>query len=79
MLKYARLMVEMPLEGQFLDYTEFANEKGVLIRKKVIYEWLPIKCDKCKIFGHTQEQCRKQENQRKEWRVKAPIISPDQA
>ncbi|KAJ8419959.1 hypothetical protein Cgig2_029098 [Carnegiea gigantea] len=40
---------------------------------------MPIKCDKCKMFGHTQEQCRKQENQRKEWRVKAPVSSPSTA
>ncbi|KAJ8421962.1 hypothetical protein Cgig2_022523 [Carnegiea gigantea] len=78
MLKYVRLMIEIPLEGQFPDYIEFVNEKGVLIRQKVIYEWLPIKCDHCKMFGHTQEQCRKKEDQRKEWRVKAPITSPDQ-
>ncbi|KAJ8436750.1 hypothetical protein Cgig2_009724 [Carnegiea gigantea] len=59
MLKYARLMVEMSLEGQFPEYIEFANEKGVLLRQKVTYEWMPIKCDKRKMFGHTQEQCRK--------------------
>ena len=70
MLKYARLMVEMPLEGQFPEHVEFANEKGVLIRQKVIYEWLPTKCDKCKMFGHVQEHYRKQEQQKKEWRVK---------
>ena len=35
MLKYARLLVEMPLEGKFPYYIEFANEKGVLIRQKV--------------------------------------------
>ncbi|KAJ8429696.1 hypothetical protein Cgig2_004495 [Carnegiea gigantea] len=78
MLKYARLMVEMPLEGHFPEYIEFANEKGLLLRQKVIYEWLPIKCDKCKIFRHTHDQCRKQENQRKELRVKAPVTSPEQ-
>ena len=59
MLRYARLLVEMPLEGQFLEYIEFANEKGLLLRQKVIYEWLPIKCAQYKMFGHTQEHCRK--------------------
>ena len=38
MLTYARLMVEMSLEGPFPDYIDFANEKGVLIRQQVIYE-----------------------------------------
>ncbi|KAJ8421919.1 hypothetical protein Cgig2_025305 [Carnegiea gigantea] len=42
-LRYARLLVEMSLDGQFPDYIEFANEKGA----KVIYEWLPLKCTQC--------------------------------
>ena len=70
MLKYARLMVEMSLDGPFLEYVEFANEKGVLIRQNVTYEWMPTKCDKCRMFGHVQDQCRKHEQQKKEWRVK---------
>ena len=32
MLRYSGLLVEMPLEGQFPDYIEFPNEKGVPIR-----------------------------------------------
>ena len=52
MLKYARLLVEMPMDGSFADYIEFANEKDVLIRQKVVYEWLPIKYTHCGMFGH---------------------------
>ena len=44
MLRYASLLVEMPLEGSFPDFIEFANEKNVVLRQKVIYEWLPLKC-----------------------------------
>ncbi|KAJ8436062.1 hypothetical protein Cgig2_000358 [Carnegiea gigantea] len=69
MLKYARLLVEMPLGGNFLDFIEFANEKNVVIRQKVIYEWLPIKCSYCKMYGHSQENCRKKTQPRQEWRV----------
>ena len=65
MLRYARLLVEMPIDGNFPDYIEFANEKDVLIRQKVIYEWLPHKCAHCRMFGHTQESCRKKEGQMK--------------
>ena len=32
MLKYARLMVEMPLGGNFPDHIEFANGRDVIIR-----------------------------------------------
>ena len=63
---------EMSLEGQFPEYIEFANEKGVLIRQMVQYEWLPTKCTYCKMFGHSNEDCRKKDSRRKEWRPKAP-------
>ncbi|KAJ8430484.1 hypothetical protein Cgig2_021730 [Carnegiea gigantea] len=36
MLRYARLLVEMQLEGQFSEYIKFANEKNVPIRQKVV-------------------------------------------
>ena len=52
-LKYPRLLVEMPLDGNFSEYIEFANEKDVLIRQRMVYEWLPIKCSHCSMFEHT--------------------------
>ena len=52
MLGYARLLVEMQSEGQFIEYIEIANEKNVLIRQKVVYEWMPFKCTHCKMFEH---------------------------
>jgi len=60
----------MSIGGSFAEYIEFANEKEVLIRQKVIYEWLPLKCTYCKMFGHTHETYKKKENPRKEWSVK---------
>ena len=59
MLKYARLLVEIPLEGSFPDFIEFANEKNVIIRQKVVYEWKPIKCTHCRMFRHIKEDYRK--------------------
>ncbi|KAJ8434330.1 hypothetical protein Cgig2_010947 [Carnegiea gigantea] len=49
MLKYARLLVEIPLEGNFSNFIVFSNKKDVIIRQKVVYEWKPIKCTHCKI------------------------------
>ncbi|KAJ8419307.1 hypothetical protein Cgig2_009218 [Carnegiea gigantea] len=69
MLKYVRLLVEMPLEGHFPDYVEFVNGKSVLIRQKVTYEWHPLKCSHCKI---------KQDNHRKEWRVRSQVHPQEQ-
>ena len=78
MLRYARLLIEMPLDGQFPEFLEFANEKGVLIRQKIQYEWIPIKCTYCRMFGHPLEDCRKKNPQRMEWRVRTNHTQPDQ-
>ena len=78
MLRYARLLIEMPLDGQFPEFLEFANEKGVLIRQKIQYEWIPIKCTYCRMFGHPLEDCRKKNPQRMEWRVRTNLTQPDQ-
>ena len=69
MLQYARLLVEMQLAGPFPDFIEFANEKDVIIRQKIVYEWRPTRCIHCKMFGHTHDVCRKKSTTRKEWRA----------
>jgi len=66
MLKYARLLIDMPLDGCFPDYIDFSNEKNVLIRQRVHYEWKPLKCSQCRMFGHIADQCRRKEPQRRE-------------
>jgi len=70
MLKYARLLVEIPLEGNFPYFIEFANEKDIIIRQEVVYEWEPVKYTHCKMFGHTTEDSRKLVTHRQEWRAK---------
>ena len=32
MLRYARLLIDIPLKDEFPEYIEFANDKDVLIR-----------------------------------------------
>ena len=39
MLKYARLLVDIPLDGPFPGYIDFFDDDEVLIRQKVAYEW----------------------------------------
>ncbi|KAJ8422260.1 hypothetical protein Cgig2_029103 [Carnegiea gigantea] len=51
---------------------------NVLIRQKVSYEWLPLKCSHCKIFGHIQENCRAKTHQEMEWRVRSKEIQEEQ-
>ncbi|KAJ8438642.1 hypothetical protein Cgig2_016388 [Carnegiea gigantea] len=71
MIQYARLLIEVPIEGPFPDYVDFFNEKGQLIRQQVQFEWKPTKCTHCHMLGHTNDICKKKKEVRKEWR---PII-----
>jgi len=76
MLRYARVLVDMPIEGPFPTTIDFFNEAGILTRQEVHYEWLPIKCEHCKLMGHKTEDCRKKCVIRQEWipvgRAKSP-------
>jgi len=58
-LRYARLLVEMPIEGPFLEYIEFFNDDDLLIKQQVTYEWIPTKCAQCAMLGNTKEVCKK--------------------
>ena len=68
MIRYARVLVDMKLDGPFPDCLDFFNENEVLVRQGVKYEWMPTKCQCCNMFGHNEEQCRKKPGIRQEWR-----------
>jgi len=58
-IRYARLLMEMPIEGPFPKHIDFFNEDGILIRQQVTYEWVPTKCTHCAMLGHTEDVCKK--------------------
>ncbi|KAJ8421089.1 hypothetical protein Cgig2_025552 [Carnegiea gigantea] len=68
MLSYARVLIEFPVERPFPDYIEFFNESDILIRQSISYEWLPIKCLHCGMFGHNEPIYRKKGLVWREWR-----------
>ena len=70
MIRYARVLIDMKLEGDFPDYIDFFNEQDILIRQKIQYEWLPVKCLCCGMYGHKEEVCKKKDGPKKVWRVK---------
>ncbi|KAJ8419417.1 hypothetical protein Cgig2_003643 [Carnegiea gigantea] len=76
-LRYARLLIDIPLADDFLKYIEFANDKNVLVRQQVLYEWKPIKCTHCKMYGRLEEGCRKKQRVRREWRPVQHFVTPD--
>ena len=81
MIRYARLFVEMQIDGPFPEYIEFFNEDGILIRQLVTYEWIPTKCAHCAMLGHSEDVCKKKGVIRTEWRQKSqaptqPSVNP---
>ena len=38
-LNYARLLIDIPFEGPFLEYVDYINDKGVVTRQQVPFEW----------------------------------------
>ncbi|XP_062089269.1 uncharacterized protein LOC133795830 [Humulus lupulus] len=73
MIRYARVLVEMEItdDPPFIIY--FVNESGQVQEKFVEYEWLPIKCNNCKGFGHNLADCKK--NGSKGWGAVADASS----
>ena len=67
-IRYARLLVEMAIDGAFPEQIDFFNEEGILVRQSVIYEWIPSKCTHCAMMGHTEDVCKKKGVVRQEWR-----------
>ena len=69
-LQFARLLIDIKLTDPFPEYIEFVNDHDVVVRVQVEYEWKPIKCQHCKMFGHIDVDCKKKANVRQEWRRK---------
>ncbi|KAJ8432624.1 hypothetical protein Cgig2_033497 [Carnegiea gigantea] len=72
-IRYARVLVDMQLDGHFPEFIEFFNEHDILISQQVHYEWVPVKCKFCGTYGHVEDVCKKKTITRKEWRVKQPL------
>ncbi|KAJ8424525.1 hypothetical protein Cgig2_000663 [Carnegiea gigantea] len=75
-IHYARVLIDIPIAGPFSEYIEFFNEHEMLVRQPVKYEWLPIKCHHCAMFGHEEQVCKKKITPRQEWR---PVTKPPAA
>jgi len=41
MIRYARVLNDVPLDSTFPEFIEFFNDNELLIRQQVVYEWKP--------------------------------------
>ena len=67
-LSYARLLIEMPLNGPFPEHIDFINDWDVVVRQKVTYEWKLTQSSFCQMLGYKELNCRKKGKTRQEWR-----------
>lgn len=57
-MMYARVLIEVSVYGYFPNEIYFINELDELVSQKLVYDWKPTLCGKCKEFGHLKGSCR---------------------
>jgi len=60
-MNFARLIIEVKIDGELSYIIEFVNAQGLLMQQEVKYEWKPIKCIDCNFFEHGLTKCREQQ------------------
>ncbi|XP_074299770.1 uncharacterized protein LOC141630932 [Silene latifolia] len=60
-LGFARIMVEVDIDQSFPTVLNFLDETDKSQTIKVVYDWLPLSCTKCKGLGHLAENCERVE------------------
>lgn len=57
-MHFARVLVELDINGDFHDSISFTNEDDELLSIKVLYDWKPQFCSKCQQLVHFEDSCR---------------------
>ncbi|XP_050229137.1 uncharacterized protein LOC126678279 [Mercurialis annua] len=66
-LSYARVLVEMEVLKEFPHEVILEDEFGEQFVQRVVYEWRPPVCSKCRIMGHTDAGSKVIRKEQKEW------------
>ena len=69
-LGFARVLVKVDMDSNFPKEIEVVGVDGSRVVVGNKYLWLPVKCNKCKSFGHLSHACSKVEKQ--VWLLKKP-------
>ncbi|KAJ8425910.1 hypothetical protein Cgig2_015728 [Carnegiea gigantea] len=54
-LAYVRVLVEIQTNQELKEEVIFENEKGTEVRQPIHFEWKPLKCSSCGMFGHSED------------------------
>jgi hypothetical protein len=60
-LRFARVLVEVYIDAEFPKEIEVIGLDGGILTIGVEYPWLPIRCKKCRLFGHATYTSTKDE------------------
>lgn len=77
-MQYARILIEVKIDQQLLEFVQFWNEKGELTKLFVMCEWKHMQCVHCKSFGHASEKYRVKKI-KQVWRPKVKEAVPVEA
>ena len=69
-LAYARICVEISMEGGLPDSVPIREQGGQCFQQRVEYEWVPTQCKHCNVFGHIENKCPKKHVMKQIWKVK---------
>jgi hypothetical protein len=62
-LGFARVLIEVNVDSEFPKEIEIEGADGVRVTVGIEYPWLPVKCKKCRSFGHLAHNCTRMEKQ----------------
>ncbi|XVF46959.1 hypothetical protein PTKIN_Ptkin03bG0070300 [Pterospermum kingtungense] len=60
-LAYARVCIEIDVQQVIPREIEVVMRSGKVVKVQVTVPWMPLKCSKCKIFGHADRNCARKE------------------
>ncbi|XVF50006.1 hypothetical protein PTKIN_Ptkin04bG0060800 [Pterospermum kingtungense] len=63
-LSFARVCIEVDVISEILKSIEVEMKNGKIVHVFTEVSWMPQKCGKCKILGHTDKACSKKETQK---------------
>lgn len=56
-MAYAQVLVEVPIKDKVPVFVAVRLEDGRLIEQELIFEWIPVRCTRCKGLGHVPKNC----------------------